>query len=282
MEDNLSDTLYSPEIEKSETYINANGEEILSVKLGQTYQGPPEDNRNTSHNHDYSLVVLEKPWKVVPIISDNEIIEINPSGGKIIYIPQREKVVMKALQDPKITERLYACSDVEIRFPGKREDYDTEERFLARPYMCFNGSMFIAGLWMLDNPIDETISTDDAERRVYGQFEDVSPYQLKFMYGTFLFDISNSLEDHGFVLYMTADKIKIYNSYGGCLGFYTKEFNRRKWIDMFVNFNQFSPQEKADAYIELWGFPKEWKNTVISIENLERIVFEKVTVVRIW
>lgn len=282
VEDNFYGSFYPPVIRTTKTYVNANGEKVARLELETRM--PRAKHMKIPFNHNYSLVMMETPWKTLPIISDNEILQIEPITAKIIYIPQREKIVMEVLQDPKITERLHQCSEMEKYF-SDREEFEIEEEYLVQPYFCFTGAMFITGLWMLDNPFDERILKSDVESRIEDQLVQISPHQLKFMYGVFLFETNNTLEDHQFVLYMTTDKIKIYNTYGGCFGFNIKEFDRDEWINMFINFNELPGEEKMRTYFRLWAFSPECERVSereYKVEGLQTVSVKTLLAARIW
>lgn len=239
-------------------------------------------------NYDYSFIASEDPW-VTLILTKREYEELPESKKKkCVYLPELAQEVFEALNLPDISE-LFASSCQIADIEGWEDEFElgtrTDNPIMITvdgknytiseeaPYICFLGANIVARLWMYRNPLK--FSTGPRDKYVDGPRDIIVLEQLRYLYGVFHFELSNNLEDHGFVLYMTLDEIIVYNSYGGYVGFYSNKYDREEWLDVFISIWDLPFKRQLKLYCWLWGFDKSMINLKRKQLSLKKLTYRK-------
>lgn len=156
-------------------------------------------------------------------------------------------------------------------------------------YICFNGALFISSLWMrpkLDNPqdiswIDGNLTKgNDPYIKGLDKLEEITIDKLSQSRGVYQCQLWQSIEDHGFVIYITEDKVTVYSSYSGSVDgkFYVKIQKREDWFDNLKDFFTLSSSRQFYMYPRLFGIDPEQTEFMRGrmVNDGERAVFEKI------
>jgi hypothetical protein len=236
----------------------------------------------------YSVVWCKNPRVVTTLDKDTR--DKLPYLDRVasIHIYDRAKRVARALKNPDHINLTigsinpsYIEGAIEPHLMGKRvEDLSPIERgrmphaiTLERRsnevcvldptnvYICFTGAETIASLFVSTDPesweIDHSIPTSMGMILSH-------PQSLYDMRGVFECELSNSVESHGFVLYITDTHITVYNTYGGLVEYYITRYKKDGWIDSFISFYSLDPQTQFDTYHILWGLPENHTKHVLQ------------------
>jgi hypothetical protein len=184
----------------------------------------------------HSVVLRRSPWTVI---------NIKEPGS--IKIRDRVNQVMQALNRDDLFECMVAASSKEERDMWKDED---------NVWICFNGVEIISMLFASDDPVSWHVNPDDIND-VEFDIQEMALEQLRYLNGVYKFELGNTKESHGFVVYFDKKTVTVFNTYGGVEGVFTPTFNRSEWIESLIGFNNMTLQEQRDTYHTLWELDKE-------------------------
>lgn len=208
-------------------------------------------------SHDYSVICYRSPWIVSPLLSTSKIINIklfDIPNGNLIHIPSQSELVKQKLTMSNIDTCLYDASPKDIQ--------ENRENDPTSPYFCFNGAEYIARLWTTPDPINDKIQiSDNYYKTKFQLYQPISIDQIAYLNGVFLCDLSFNLEDHNIVLYFSETSVTVFNTYGGYIGFFVTEFDRKTWVYTFTQFNNMTNNDQYNMYNKMWGFPKDFMST---------------------
>lgn len=211
--------------------------------------------------YQYSMILHEDPWVTYTLTREEYDRLSHYDKIRCIYLPSKDKQVRNFLRredisslfldacNPKFVVRDYTEFDITRPIATTIEGI-TYTVDAAAPYICFQGAKAIVSAWITNPP------RIDLNYPVV-RFDPLSIGQLQNLFGVYMFELDNGYESHGFVLYMTPDRITVYNTYGGIEGFFVKDFDRRWWLETFLAFPTLNISEQRDNYHVLWGFTRE-------------------------
>jgi len=139
---------------------------------------------------------------------------------------------------------------------------------------CFAGADFIASLWTDTNDCDfkHECTLDAAEMREV----------LSGLHGVYRLEIvTNTIEGHAFVAHFNGNTVCIYDTLGGCVGFYKAIEQRATWIDTFCAFSTLPADDQPAAYAALFGFTLDMAQYLQSLGHLTIVHLKVGEVLRI-
>lgn len=175
-------------------------------------------------------------------------------------------------------------------FVDQKEDWGSPEG----PYFCFCGAQYIASLFVNDRIVTDrklikeedgsfdTVVTDrtvtERDDSQFGRDKYLTSIRIddikSLPTGIYYAELHTNLEGHAFVMYMSDDKLVLYNSYGGNIGFYSVTASKGAWVEKLKNLLG-RPIDKE--YVGLWGFPVSWMgHTLGKIPYFEKLVINRV------
>lgn len=218
----------------------------------------------------HSLVLLKEPWVIIPIshiVWNREPIlpcSITIYGkNKVINVGERESVVRAWLKRRDISRLMWDFCD--IKSSSTWGEFPREE-LPVEPYFCFLGAAYIAHLFIneeRDYPNLLNIGQGSPSIRMNSMI----PQQFPLLDGIWYFSLYHSREGHSFVISFSDTKLTIYNTYGGYVGIFITEFDRKEWTSSFLSFFDKEFKEQIEIYQRLWGFSKNMTSWLRKYEH---------------
>jgi len=216
--------------------------------------------KNARVQPDYrlSLIIWRDPWTVLPV--EGQAAE-EIKGYDIIDIPKQHLYVLSKMRSSNLDAELAKWSEETQpgRYPPKDKGY----------FICFNMANYVSHLW--GKPCYARVE------RMYLTWE-----ALSLLRGVFHCEIHNSVEGHGFVIWITDGWVHIYEGYGGHFEAIYLKLPREKWFDMNSKLPKFRCKEQKEMLLALFDFPREIFQSNYLCAEFEPIIFSKyVEVMRI-
>lgn len=254
---------------KTISYITPNGEiavllETEKIPIKFSDRGHVLRTEIAGLHHKRSIVVMKYPWKVIPMNHYVNLREMSypHESFPVININNQEQYVRQILGGQKVGKHLAECSQMN---EFDEDDVSETGEFIG-PFICNNGAQFIAELWTNIGglPVSE-LSVLDARRKFDGQYERIAIEQLYYMSGVFICSMETDVESHHFVLQIIEDRITIYNTYGGTPQFFVTDFDRKKWLELYTEFQTATRTRQQEIYGIIWGIPPEITNQQFQV-----------------
>jgi hypothetical protein len=241
--------------ERFRPLVNAKGKVVVGLKVPKkdSYRVSQQIYEYARIQPDYrmSLIIWRDPWKVLPMEGQlgQEI-----KGYDIIDIPKQHLYVLSRMRSPDLDTELAKWS-AETQ-PGI---YDIDDKGY---FICFNMAEYIAHLW--GKPYNARVEP------MYLTWE-----ALSLLKGVFHCEIHNSVESHGFVIWITKEWVHIYQGYGGHFeGIYLK-LPADKWFETVSQLAKFKCKTQKEMLIALFDFPREIFEENYLCAEFEPIIFSK-------
>lgn len=218
-------------------------------------------------DYKYSRVLSENPWVVLP--------EQKYKPGSILLEGRADKVV-QALNRKDIVDIMWnSCS---IRTKNMWSKTVSEEEMPYKPFVCYQGAEIISRLFTLQEPYSFDF---DPEIRPFTQWQATTLQQFYFLFGVFQVLVLNKYEPHSFVVWITSEFVRVYNTYGGLMGVIIIQYPREEWLEMFAEFNSYNMEEQARFYPKLWGLDEEDTEYIFERDDYRGIDITDVSYTRI-
>jgi hypothetical protein len=246
--------------------VNARGKVVSAVKIFKS-----ENVRVSQQIHEYariqpeyrfSLIIWRDPWVILPV-EGNIMTEsgFSVKGCDIIDLPNQHLYVLSRMRSGDLDTELAKWS--EETQPG---GYEVEDKGY---FICFNMADYISYLW--GKPYQSDIES------MYLSWE-----TLSLLRGVFHCEIHNSVESHGFVIWIADKWVHIYEGYGGHFeGIYLK-LPKEKWFEAASQLSKFKCKLQKEMLLCLFDFPRDIFEENYRCAEFEPIIFGKyVEVMRI-
>ena len=239
--------------------VNAKGRVVSAIKTTKisSYRVSQKvfEYARIQPEYRFSLIVWRDPWMILPIEGTIQTETPNSvKGYDIIDVPTQHLYVLSKMRSPDLDTELAKWT--EETQPGI---YNVEGKTY---FICFNMADYISHLW--GKPYAAAI------QKMYLSWE-----ALSLLRGVFHCDIHNSVERHGFVIWITDQWVHIYEGYGGHFeGIYLK-LPRDKWFEINSKLSKFKCKEQKQMLLALFDFPREIFEENYLCAEFEPIIFSK-------
>lgn len=244
--------------------VNNRGKVVSGIRIveNEPYRVSQQLHEYAHVQSDYrlSLIIWRDPWFVIPI--EGAIQTATPDlvkGYDIIDVPKQHLYVLSKMRSLNLdTELEKWTSETQPRVYKK-----------GKEFICFNMVRYISHLW--GKPYHASITP------IYLTWE-----ALSLLRGVFHCEINNSVESHGFIIWITDKWLHLYEGYGGYFeGIYLK-LPRDNWFEMNTKLSKFRCKEQKEMLLALFDFPREIFEENYLCAEYEPIIFGKyVEVMRI-
>lgn len=227
-------------------------------------------------DYKHSIILSSNP-RVVLTLTKGEESKFDPR--EFIDLESKHKQVISILSRPDISELMLKCHPEHVLSSMLAEGL---EPYISHPignisegltYICFTGAELISKAWMYTG-IGDINSVDLSVLRT----EEMSIHQLEYLYGVYRIEIDSNIESHGFVLYLTQDKVVVQNTYGGFVGIFTTEWVRDDFFAFLNAFINASAKLQMKNYHTLWGFTREMVESAVVGEwrsHMKKLVIDR-------
>lgn len=255
-----------PEVYSNQNYhplVNAKGKivsviktpKIKSVRVSQQLH----EYARVQSDYRLSLIIWRDPWTVLPV-------EGQPSedikGYDVINIPNQHLYVLSKMRSSNLDAELLKWS--EETQPGTNEPLEDKGYFI-----CFNVAQYVSHLW--GKPFQS------ASQKMY-----LTWGSLSLLRGVFHCEIHNSVESHGFVIWITDKWVHIYEGYGGHFESIYLKLPKENWFEINSQLPKFKCKQQKEMLVALFDFPREIFEGNYLCAEFEPIIFSKyVEVMRI-
>ena len=115
-------------------------------------------------------------------------------------------------------------------------------------FICFNGAEYVDWLFTVVSTKLNGGGSVPRSKLVTGAITDF--YSLT---GVYHLHVDSNFESHACVVVFGQENMTMYTTYGGCHRFEITKFQKRKWIDDIVAFNNATIKKQGFRYWSLWG-----------------------------
>ncbi len=242
--------------------VNARGKVVSVIKVVESspYRVSQQlyEYANVQPEYRLSLIIWRDPWTVIPIEGIQT--ESDPvKGYDIINLPKQHLYVLSKMRSP----------DLDIELAKWSEETQPGEYKIGEEFICFNMAKYISHLW--GKPYNARATP------MYLTWE-----TLSLLRGVFHCKIYNSVESHGFVIWITDEWLHLYEGYGGHFESIYLKLPRDNWFEINTKLSKFKCREQKEMMLALFDFPREIFEKNYLCAEYKPIIFSKyVKVVRI-
>jgi len=248
----------NPEMYANERFrplVNARGKVIVGLKVPkkESYRVSQQIYEYAQIRPDYriSLIIWRDPWITLPVEGS---LEQGIKGYDIIDIPKQHLYVLSKMRSVDLDVELAKWS--EETEPG---GYNKEDKGY---FICFNMAEYISHLW--GKPYNASIES------MYLTWE-----ALSLLKGVFHCEIHNSVESHGFVIWITEEWIHVYEGYGGHFECIYLKLSKDKWFQTVSQLSKFKCELQKKMLLALFDFPRDIFEENYRCAEFEPIIFGK-------